>query len=152
MSTLTVLMGIPGSGKSTFAATWTTGRVVSADDVRLEGAAGAATLARLHRQARRLLVAGHDVTVDACSTQAPRRVEWLALAAELDVPTRLILFPVAADVAQKRNATRPRDERVPWPAVQKYIRQWPAAVAAARAEPWGEVIDATAVRVTSGVW
>jgi predicted kinase len=138
---LEVLMGIPASGKSTWAARHAAGTILTADAIRTAGHDGAAALAYVQHQAAQLLQAGHPVTIDACSTQAPRRAAWLAIAAQHGQPTRLVIVAVPGPVAQARNAARPRAQRVPWPALQQYVRSWPGAVAQARSEAWGEIIE-----------
>lgn len=135
-------MGIPGSGKSTWAARHADGVVLSADSMRL-GADAAQVIASVRSRAVRLLTAGRSVTVDTCSTLQFRRLDWLQVAYQEGALARLVVFEVPLRIAQQRNAARPRGERVPWPVLQKYGRRWPAALAQAMAEPWGEVVYAS---------
>ena len=151
--TLTVLMGIPTSGKSTWLAQQPTGQLVlSADVLRTDHHARTnAVFAAMEHQARRALRTGRDVAIDACSTQATRRAEWLALARQASAHTRLVCCDVQPDLARLRNHARPEAQRFTHANLERYIDRWPAALAAALAEPWAEVITASPAR-TSRAW
>lgn len=80
MTTLTVCMGAPASGKSTWcAANAGDALVVTADAIRF-GADPAAVFTRMVQLAKGALSEGNDVIVDACSTRAVDRSPWLILA------------------------------------------------------------------------
>lgn len=147
---LEVLCGCPTSGKSTWAQLAAAGVVVSADDVRLFGTDGAATLRRAYLAVSDLLAEGSSVTVDACSMNARRRADWRDLAAEHGHSTRLVVFDVDQREAYHRNQRRPRRARVP--NLSGYLAAWPGERAAAVAEPWHEVVLAAEVRTSAGEW
>ena len=137
MPTLTVYMGVPGSGKSTHAKANAIGHLLSADAIRNAGADAEAHMERIRARAFTLLKNGEDVTVDACNVHAEPRRALLRIARMTGAETRLRLVPVT--YAQALAGQRGRAHPVPRTALKRYAQRWPQAMAQAKAEPWDEV-------------
>lgn len=112
---LVVLVGVAGSGKSTFASRrFAPTQIVSSDACRAMVADDArdqtATVAAFevaHLIIDRRLAAGRLTVVDATNVDPAARRPLLALAAEHDVPAVAIVLDLPADVAVARAARRP---------------------------------------------
>lgn len=127
MITLYVLIGIPGSGKSTWArenATHLNAVVVGSDEVRRDFRAngqnplsGDRVFAEVERRARVHLAAGHSVILDATHFLHKYRTYALYLAGDFHARRVAIWFDVPLDVCLQRNAQRSNqtfgDEQVP---------------------------------------
>jgi protein phosphatase len=112
---LVVLIGVSGSGKSTFARRhFKPTQVISsdfcrglvADDENDQSATGPA-FEVLHYVARKRLTAGRLTVIDATSVKAEDRKSLIALARELHVLPVAIVFDLSAKLCQERNASRP---------------------------------------------
>jgi polynucleotide kinase-phosphatase len=111
---LVVLVGVSGSGKSTFAARhFRPTEVISADMCRAlvsddenDQSATAAAFEVLHAIAAKRLEAGRLAVVDATSVYAPDRSALLDLARRHHVFAHAIVFDVPLDVCRERNANR----------------------------------------------
>jgi protein phosphatase len=111
---LVVLVGVAGSGKSTFAARWfAPTQIVSSDACRAmvaddahDQTATAAAFDVAHLIISRRLAAGRLTVVDATNVEPAARRPLLALAAEHDVPAVAIVLDLPADVAVARAASR----------------------------------------------
>jgi protein phosphatase len=112
---LVVLVGVSGSGKSTFARTHfaptqvlssDTFRGMVADDENDQSATGPAFEA-LHFVAGKRLAAGRITVVDATNVQRESRAPLVALAREHDVLPVAIVLDVPESVCRERNAVRP---------------------------------------------
>lgn len=134
-------MGVPASGKSTWCRLAGPGVVLSADEVRTSGRSGNQVLDGVWWDALQVLMNGQDVTIDACSLNADRRAGWLRLAEVSSHRARLVILDVSQAEVLRRNARRHEAERVPRALMVRYLEAWPAAVAAARREPWDEFVD-----------
>lgn len=135
--TLTLTMGVPGSGKSTWASS-APGAHISVDEIRTNRTLDrGAHLLQLQQLARALLRAGTDVTVDACSTDTHQRRVWMSVAHEAGGNTRLVVLHCPPDVAARRNAQR--DHPVPDEALPRYAEAFRQSLLAVDDEPWGSV-------------
>jgi predicted kinase len=136
MVTLTLTLGIPGSGKSTWA-NQQNQPVVTLDAIRNPGT----TLAYVMQQARATitqhLTAGTDCIVDACSTQPNQRRAWLDIATQHQAHTRLVIIDCPPHLARARNATRPRP--VPTYRIKQYETDLARALHAIHHEPWDTI-------------
>ncbi|MGW9347376.1 polynucleotide kinase-phosphatase [Nocardiopsis flavescens] len=112
---LVVLVGVSGSGKSTFAARhFGPTEVVSSDfcrglvsDDENDQAASADAFALLHTIVDVRLRRGLLAVVDATNVQQRARAELLAVAKANDVPATAIVLDVPESVARRRNRVRP---------------------------------------------
>lgn len=139
MTTLTVLMGISGSGKSTWAASQPE-HTVTIDAIR-RGADPTTTSEAARSHAIAKLKAGHDIIFDACHLLARRRRPWLPIAAQICADTRLVIVH-PPDLATLMRRQSDRHKRATPPAVvARQLRDWPRDVARARKEPWTEIVD-----------
>lgn len=119
--TLIVMVGISGSGKSTFAnglKTSMNATIVCPDDIRKElfGDANVQTDGnRVFSIARKrvsdLLAQGKNVVIDATSPTARDRRGWVEIARANDAKAIAYVVKVPVDVAKKRNLGR--DRQVP---------------------------------------
>ncbi|HEY4689327.1 MAG TPA: ATP-binding protein [Anaerolineae bacterium] len=137
MKTLYVLIGAPGSGKST----WTrenAGRLgavtIGSDDVRNDFRAsgrnptdGDAVFAEVERRARDRLLAGQNVILDATHFLRRYRAYAVNLARQLGARRVAIWFDVPLDECLRRNADRPGSafgsESVPAQVVRKIFER-----------------------------
>lgn len=99
MPALTIMCGLPRSGKSTYAAQlqldgWVR---VCPDDIRyaLHGQqfitrAEPYVWATAEIMTRSLLIGGHNVVIDATNVTRPRRALWVNLAREMGIPLRIV--------------------------------------------------------------
>jgi protein phosphatase len=112
---LVVLVGVTGSGKSTFArANFRPTEVISSDfcrgvvaDDENDQSATVDAFDLLHYIAGKRLAAGRLTVVDATSVQPDARAPLVALAREHDVLPVAIVLDLPASVCEARNATRP---------------------------------------------
>jgi len=135
-ATLTVLAGLPASGKSTYARAHVGGAaLLSADSIR-EGEAAGKVFARLHRIAAWHLASGRDVWIDACSLQVRSRQEWLVLARKAGARAVLVIIEASVAVCRARDRARAQPAGVSW---GKYTTEWAALPALAAREGWARV-------------
>lgn len=115
MSKLFILVGIPGTGKSTWANTFLShAEVVSSDAIR-EELTGDATDQSVNKQVFNLfhqrigeqLAQQNDVIADSTALDARSRAELVSIAATFDADVYLVVFSNLAQAA-RRNATRDR--------------------------------------------
>lgn len=145
MPTLTVMLGVPGSGKSTWiAANQRPDQVICSTermrtDVRLTHQSGAlvAYLSGLQRKARRALAGGHDVLIDGCNTRRQERSRWLNVAREQAAVTHLVVVdtPLATALAAQRTRAHP----VPEDKVAGYYQDFTQALAVIESEGWQHI-------------
>lgn len=121
---LTYTIGLPGSGKSTWAAAWadrTGGVVLSADGRRQRDRM------RAHGQLRAelpgLLRAGAHVLIDATHTDRASRDRWLAAAATYRSPVHAVWFDAPLTECVRRQSTRAWDQAVPVDVIVEMARR-----------------------------
>lgn len=104
---LTVMCGIPASGKSTYAATLECDEVLSADIVRkVRGKLDLHQVGALRMLAPPRLRAGESLVIDACNTKQPERLSWLEAARWSLADSHLIIMQTPLSVCRERNAER----------------------------------------------
>ncbi len=136
MRHLIMLMGPPGSGKSTYAQRYPF--VASTDALRVADVHDAAGVTAVYDAAFDYVVQSlkHDRTVvfDAASSQLARR-RALRIAAGWRAPTTLVVFDTPLDVCIERQAGRE------YPVAESVVRQLHAQIAAmdVDTEGWGRV-------------
>ena len=116
--TLTLMVGVSGSGKSTHAAKLAQtlpADIVEPDAIRLELTGNASDQSRngevfrlAHTRTEAKLLAGIDVVVDATNLDRKTRAEWLAIARRCGAEARAVVVDTPVDVAKKRNLSRSR--------------------------------------------
>ncbi|GAB3840853.1 AAA family ATPase [Dactylosporangium cerinum] len=152
MHGLTLLVGPPAAGKSTFARSWVeggridAGGVVSCDAVRAElfgtrvdVADDPDVFAEMDRRVSARLAAGQAVVVDATNVLPHARARMLAWARQHDRPAAALRFQVDVDVLLRRNAARTGPARLPEETVREYAAL--AARHATRRQLLAEGID-----------
>jgi predicted kinase len=148
---LIVLVGISGSGKSSWAARHFAAHEVLSSDAFREMVSGDATDQAASRDAFRLLhIAvrarlrrGLPTVVDATNLTARARRSLLALAGEAGRPAVAVVFDVPLERAIAQNAARP-GRRVPDAIIEEHYRQLVAARAALPIEGFERVVTVTA--------
>jgi predicted kinase len=114
-----LLVGIPGSGKTTYARRHLAGALrLSLDDLRLmltgvaydaryESMVVSVAHAALGAMLARARAWGHDILLDATNTTRDRRRFYLQMAARHDLPVVAIHFDCPLELALARDAARP---------------------------------------------
>lgn len=139
MKTLTLMQGIPGSGKSTmakFIADRDEAIIFSTDDFwihRYEHDVAyefdASRLGEAHqwnqqRTAKEMASAdGGDIVIDNTNILRQHVQPYLALAQIFDYEVRVVRVEVPVEVAIERNAKRPVDRRVPSDSIRRMASQ-----------------------------
>ena len=131
MATLTLMVGVSGSGKSTHAAKIASplhAVIVEPDAIRKELTGNASDQSRnrevfqlAHSRAEAKLLAGINVVVDATNLDRKTRAEWLAIARRCGAEARAVVVDTPVDVAKKRNLARHRV--VPLDVIDKQARR-----------------------------
>lgn len=143
MTTLTVLMGAPGSGKTTWATANAAGQTLcSTDRMRtdrgLTDAGIVAYLNVLRSKAERSLAAGQSVVVDACNVRRNERSYWLGVARKHRAVARLVV--VHAPLQTLLDVQRDRTHGVPQDVMRGYHRAAHIALTAVQHEGWDEIV------------
>lgn len=142
---LTVLMGIPASGKSSFATRHH--YVVCPDTIREEMFGDAShqgdndkVFAEAHWHVRQLLAQGAHVVFDATNVRADSRAQLLDLAKQHPSDTRLVVVgrKLSLEEIKRRNAGRERV--VPEPVLDKMYKQFIESLSQIGNEPWDEIV------------
>jgi F420-dependent oxidoreductase-like protein len=148
-----LLVGPGASGKSTWAAAhFAADAVVSSDRLRAlvgtgenDVAASADAFALLEeivrrRQARRL-----TTVIDTLGLDPQRRLAWLALARQNDLPCVAVAFDTPAAECRERN--RRRSKRIPADVLSSQLRAWKATRELLPSEGYDAVLEPKPVRV-----
>lgn len=116
--TLTLMVGVSGSGKSTHAAKLAqsiVATIVEPDAIRKELTGDASDQSRngevfrlAHQRAESFLLTGKSVVVDATNLDRKTRAEWVAIARRCKAEARAVVVDTPVDVAKKRNLSRSR--------------------------------------------
>ena len=159
---LVVLIGVAGSGKSTFASRHFTPtqvlssdafRALIADDPTAQGATDDA-FDLLHRVLEMRMRRGHLTVVDATNVEAWAREQLLSVARRHRRPCVAIVLDLPVDIALARNAARPAP-RPPASALQRQARWLLDSMPALPHEGFGAVHrlhstdEVDAVRITA---
>ena len=129
--TLTLMVGVSGSGKSTHAAKLAQtlpADIVEPDAIRLELTGNASDQSRngevfrlAHTRTEAKLRSGISVVVDATNLDRKTRAEWLAIARRCGAEARAVVVDTPLDVAKNRNNVRERV--VPLDVIDKQARR-----------------------------
>lgn len=142
MQTLTVLCGLPGSGKSTYAAMLqaTIGQTIVSADAYRKGASGRAVFDALYTQVHDALDAGRDVVCDVSALRSGDRAPLQAMGNARAASTELVFFCTPWHVCRARHERRPGAAWIDW----RTKRQQAAdAYIATRHEGWTRVLGTT---------
>lgn len=130
---LRILVGIPASGKSTYAVErrregWA---VVSSDEVRASVTGDAGDVSRdaevwplVEGRVEGALLSARDVIVDATNLLPDKRATWLRIARSWGAQATAVRFPVLLAEARGRNAAR--DRKVPEDVMVRMYDDWVA--------------------------
>ena len=141
MQTLTVLMGAPGAGKSTWLKSNNTGNehIASNELVRLNRDIDVAAYTNQVRiNGFKALEAGKDVIVDATNTITQHRLYWLKVAKAKGVKTRLIVFNT--NINALLNAQVNRQFPTPRNVVISHHKNMGVANQLIKNESWDEIV------------
>lgn len=134
---LTILCGIPGSGKSTWASRQT-GHVITLDWFRYNESKPEPGFWRAIASHVRAKLETTPVIVDGCNLLPNHRARWLSVAYELDAPTRLVI--VNRKLERCIEAQQKRSHPVPIAQVIEYHRRYRRFLARElQREPWDTV-------------
>ena len=114
--TVFMLIGTPGSGKSTWASkreNHDAQRIISTDDIREElsgdpsnQSVSAQSFAIARKRLQEYLSEGHSVVIDATNMYRKTRKDFLDIAKANDAKTVAVVFEVTKETAIERNAKR----------------------------------------------
>lgn len=135
MAELIALMGAPGSGKSSLAATYAgSAEIVDFEVFRERASVPGYIVAAKLKKIERLLGGGQSVVVDSCLTQAATRGALLRLAERAGAQTRLVL--VDAPLSRCLAVQGERESPVPEQKVRELHAKVQQAWERAKSESW----------------
>jgi predicted kinase len=151
MTTLTVLCGLPGAGKSTYAEQHRTRAVVlTADAIRTHGARGDQVFGRMYGELKAALAQGRDTVVDTCALRPTDRAALQTIGNAADAQCELIVFCIPWYLCHARNAARTKPAIVDWHASRALLAK---AVSSIPNEGWYRVTwIPTRLSAASFVW
>lgn len=147
-ATLTVLMGPPGSGKTTWATANAAGQVVCSTDrlrterERFDDPALVAYLRSLNTRAGRALDAGQSVIIDGCNVRRNERSRWLGMARVHRAQARLVV--VHAPLQTALQVQHDRVHGVADEVMRAYQHRMHRALPWLHREGWDEVVHVEA--------
>ena len=123
--TFTMLVGLPGSGKSTFARSMNA-VICSSDQIREEFniTDNIAVFAEMDRQVRVALKAGNDVVYDARNLNRKRRINYLKNLSHFAVRKKVICFVTPFSICKEQNMLRDEKWQVSDSVYDKFIRSF----------------------------
>ncbi len=137
---ITVLMGAPGAGKTTWVRNNATDELVlSSEAVRIykEEIDIAGYMNNMRAKGLRSVRDGQSVIVDATNTITAHRIWWKQIAKRYDAATRLIAFNTALPLLLAAQKTReyPAEDHI----VKSHFNRFNRALLFVKYEGWGEV-------------
>ena len=133
MLVLTQLCGLPGAGKSTYAAQLPA-VVLTADDIRT-GADATRTMLVLWKRVDKRLREGQSIVIDTCGLQTSARRRALAAGRRHGARCELVVLPTPVAECMRRNAARAD----PAPLTPELQRQFAALRTLVMHEGWDSV-------------
>jgi predicted kinase len=119
MGRLTILMGAPGSGKSTWATSRAgRGEVVSTEGARVDPSAGGEVMSGAYRRIKELLDNDEHVIFDTCAASPGARKAALRIAREHGAEVDVTVFDTPVEDCLE--AQRTREHPVPDETVRRY--------------------------------
>lgn len=146
-ASLNITMGLPLSGKSTWAHTQPNYPTIICPDtfrLALHGqefvpTAEAHVWASVHLAARALLMEGARVLVDATNARASHREPWMKLARDMELPINIFLFGASAQTCVERARRDSRENMVP--IIERMADSWEPVYLTKGKEPYKAVIS-----------
>ena len=135
-ATLTLLCGLPGAGKSTWAAQHAEPECIATADSIRDGADARGVFAHVWRRAAARLVEGRSVIVDLCALRPIDRMPALQLARNHGVAAELVVFCVPVALCMARNRKRSNPAAVDW---KVYATMGRFMLTAVQREQWTRV-------------
>ena len=137
---ITVLMGAPGAGKTTWLKeNWDGEFVASTEAIRINREMDRDDfMTTLRAKGQRALQEGEDVIVDGTNTIDRHRLFWLKLAQRLGHNTRLITFE--ASFEKLIYAQTIRQYPAPYPVVRDHHKRFIRALRSIDKEGWDEIV------------
>jgi predicted kinase len=139
---ITVLMGAPGAGKSTWVSQNSNNEhLFNTEGVRVNREMDIASYMHFQRvKAIKAVESGKSLIADGTHTITTHRLVWLNLAKRLELPTKLVIFKVNLDIllAVQKTRQHPAPNKV---VIDHYTRLKKAELIA-RNEGWDEIIYA----------
>jgi predicted kinase len=127
--TFTMLVGLPGSGKSVYAENMKDVVVCSSDEKRLElfgdindQEHNDQVFRELHNDIKKYLNDGHDVVFDACNINSKRRRSFLENIKKIKCRKEAVVFAIPYERCLRRNWMRER--RIPDEVIYRMYTQW----------------------------
>jgi predicted kinase len=139
---ITVLMGAPGAGKSTWIKNNATDEhIFNTEGVRVNRDIDVASYMQIQRiRAIKAVESGKSLIADGTHTIQSHRQVWLNLAKRLELPKRIIVFPV--DLQTLLNVQLTRQHPAPRNVVVNHFSRLKSAQSLITKEGWDEIIYA----------
>jgi predicted kinase len=139
-SMITVLMGIPGAGKSTWVRNNKTGfeHVFNTEAIRINRELDMAAFMNLQRHKAILAVeSGKDLIADGTHTIKAHRQVWLNLAERLGIETKLVVFNTQLHICME--VQKEREFPAPMKVVRDHHHRLQLAKLQIKREGWGSI-------------
>jgi predicted kinase len=139
---ITVLMGAPGAGKSTWVAKNATDEYIyNTEGVRVNKEIDIASYMQFQRlKAVKAVESGRSLIADGTHTISTHRQVWLNLANRLELTKRLVVFPT--DLSTMLNVQLTRQHPAPRNVVVNHHARLQRALSVIKLEGWDEIIYA----------